>query len=131
NHVVENFANRRRILSREAMHEFERHLRGADFRRVNAACHEDDDLALPENVVALARAWRATLKVELPLEFLVAVDVLQRVCRADFDGDEWIPVRRFSQVTDADAIGSGRDELHVLDDLVPSRELVVRTGLEP
>src|SRR5204863_9741774 len=48
----------------------------------------------------------------------------------DFEGDERIAVARPSQLAEADAIGIRRRELHVLDDLVPSHELVVRADCE-
>ena len=76
-------------------------------------------------------ARRAALEVQLALELLVAVQVLQRVGRADFEGDERVALAGLAELAEAHAVGTGRRELHVLDDLVPARQLVVGADLEP
>src|SRR4029077_10489478 len=82
-------------------------------------------LALAENLVALGVARRAVLEIELPLEPLVAVEGLERLRRADLERDERIVAARLPELADPDAVGTRRRELHVLDDLVPPRELAV------
>lgn len=111
------------------MDELERHLGGADLGRVNAAGDQDDRLAGAEDLVALGFGRGAALKVELPLELLEAIEVFQRLGRADFDRDERVTVGRLAELTHADPIGCTRHEAHVLDDPVPAREFAV--GSDP
>ena len=73
---------------------------------------------------------RAALEVQLPFELLVAVEILQRVGRADFERDERIAVAGLAELAEADAVGVRRGQLHVVDDLVPAGQLVVGADLE-
>ena len=87
-------------------------------------------LALRENLVALGIGRRAALEVQLSLELLVAIEVLQRIGRADFQHDERIVVRGLAQLAHLDPI-AGRVHLpHVFDDAVPPRQLVVGANAE-
>ena len=54
-----------------------------------------------------------------------------RVGRADFDDDERVAAVGLAELAQAHAVGAGRRLLHVLDDLVPADQLVVRADLEP
>ena len=90
----------------------------------------DDHLALAEDLVALGVGRRAALEVQLPLQLLVAIEILQRLGRADFERDERIAVAGLAELAEADAVRVGRGELHVVDDLVPADQLVVGADLE-
>ena len=130
-HVVQNLLHRRRVVGGELVDELDRCLRAADFDRVRRAGDEHDRLAVPEDFVAIARARRAVLEVQAAFQLLVAVEIFQRLGRRNLEGDERIALAGLSQIAEPDAVGSGRDELHVVDDLVPPRELVVGADLEP
>ena len=83
------------------------HLRGADLGRVDAAGDERrTSLALAEDLVALGVGRRAALEVQLPLELLVAIEILQRVGRADFERDERIVVAGLAELAEADAVAT-------------------------
>ena len=129
-HVVENFLYGRRIVGCEAMHELERHLRGADFVRVNAACDQQHELPLPEDCVAFAFRRRAVLEVQLALHLLVAAEIRERVGRADFEDDERVAAARPADLAIADSLGPGRRQLHVVHDAVPPGEPVVGADFE-
>ncbi len=129
-HVVEDLLHLRRGVRREPMHELNGHLRGADLRRVNAAGDDDDRLAAAEDLVAFGIARRAVTEVQLAFELLVAIEVLQRIGAGDLQRDERIVVRGPAELAEADAIARSRDQAHVLDDLVPARELVVAADPE-
>ena len=130
-HVVENLLHRRRVVGREPVDELQRHLRGADLGCVDAAGDEHDDLARAGRSRRARRARRAALEVQLPLELLVAVEVLQRVGRADFERDERVAAGGLAELAVAHAVRCAGRELHVFDDLVPANELVVGADLEP
>ena len=123
--VVEHLPRRRRVVCGQPMHQLEGHLRGADLGRVNAAGHEHHRLAAAEDLVALGVGRRPSLEIELPLELLVAVDVLQGVRRADLQRNEGLAVGRLAELAQPHAIGRLRRQLHVFDDAVPADELVV------
>jgi hypothetical protein len=112
------------------VHELEHHLRRADLGRVDRRRDREHGLALLEDLVALGVGRRAALEVQLPLELLVAIQVLQRLAARDLERDERIAVRRLAQLAEADAIARARHELHVVDDPVPPRELVVAADAE-
>ena len=90
--VIENLLHLRRVLGRQAVHQFHRHLRGADLGRVNAARDEQHELAVPEDVIPLGVGRRPSLEIQFPLQGLVAIQVLQRLGRADLHHDEGIAV---------------------------------------
>jgi hypothetical protein len=71
------------------------------------------------------------LKVQLAFELLVAIAVRDDVRRADLNDDERVAAGTLAQFAERDAIRSGRDHFHVLDDLVPPRQLVVGSDREP
>ena len=75
---------------------------------------------------------RAVLEIQLARELLVAVEILD-ACPAALISSAMngLPPFVLPSSRHADAVGSGRRELHVLDDLVPANQLVVRADLEP
>jgi hypothetical protein len=129
-HVVEDLPDDGRVVGREPMHQLDGHLRRTDLGRMDVAGDQHDGLARAEDLLALAVARRAALEVQLAFELLEALDVLQRVRRADFDRDERVAVGRLAQFVHAHAVGCRGDHLHVLHDLVPARELRVGSDLE-
>jgi hypothetical protein len=66
---------------------------------VDAAGDQQHELALPENLVALALRRRAALEVQLLFELLIAIEVLERIGRADFERDERVVVARLAKLT--------------------------------
>ena len=98
---------------------------------MHAGGDEHDGLALAEDLVALARVRGAVPEIQPPFELLVAFQVLAS-CRASpisrtaMNG--WPSVDVPSSLH-PHAIRARRGELHVFDDLVPPRELVV--GADP
>ena len=71
---------------------------GADLGRVDVAGDDDDRLAGLEDLVALGVGRHAVLEVQPALQAAVVVEVLQRVRRRDFEGDERIAFGRLAQV---------------------------------
>jgi len=65
------------------------------------------------------------LKVEPAFELLEMIEILDRVGRADFEKDERIVVRSLAKLAQPHAIGSIRNHSHVLNDLIPTSELLV------
>ena len=63
------------------------------------------------------------------LERAVVVDLPVRVSRGDLHRDERIPLGRCAELADPHAVRRPLHELHVLDDLVPTRQL--RVGADP
>ena len=130
--VVEDLLHLRRVLGRQPVHQLHRHLRRADLGRVNAAGDEQHELAAAgRSRRARRRSARPPWKYSFRCRLLVAIEVLQRLGRADLHHDE-----RDCRRSTFRARGSGRDRsraddlAHVLDDLVPPRELVVGADAE-
>ncbi len=130
-HVVEDLLHDRRVVGRQPMHEFDRHLRRADLGRVQVAGDDDDRLARGEDVVAFGRARRPALEVQLSLQLFEAVEAGHRVGRADLDGDERVALRGLAEFAHLHPRRAGGDVPHVLDDLVVANELVVGADGEP
>ena len=62
----------------------------------------DDRLAVRGRSRRARRAVGApSLEVQLALQLLVAIEVLQRVGRADFERDERVAVRRLAELAEA------------------------------
>ena len=49
---------------------------------------------------------------------------------ADLERDERVVAAGLAELAEPDAVGARRRQLHVLDDLVPARQLVVGADLE-
>ena len=98
---------------------------------MDARRDEDHRLALSKNLLALAGVRGAVPEIQPPRELPVPLEVLDRVGVADEHADEWVAVRGGAQLLHPHPIRRGRRELHVLDELVPARQLVVGADLEP
>ena len=129
--VVENLAGGGRVVGGQLMDELERHLGRADLSRVDAAGDHHHRFALAEDVVAIAWARRPALEIQPALQLLVAVQVLERVGRADLEQDERVPAVGRAQLAEPDARRLGRRLLHVVDNHVPPRQAIVGADLEP
>ena len=101
-HVVEDLLHRRRVVGRQPVHQLERHLRRADLGRVDAAGDEQR----PACPAGRSRRARGSVgappwKYSLPLELLVAIEVLERLRRADLERDERVAVAGLAELAAA------------------------------
>ena len=112
------------------MDQFQHHLRRADFGGVDVVGDEDDGLSGAEDLVALGVGGGAALEVELTFQVLQLVEIAQVFGGADFEDDERIAVGGGAEVAEPDAVGAIGDGLHILDDLVPSNQLVIGADAE-
>ncbi len=130
-HVVEDLLHDRRVVGRQPVREFDRHLRRADFGRVQVAGDDDDRLAGAEDLIAFGCARWPALEVQLPLHLLESVEAGHRLGRADLDGDERAALGGLPEFAHLHSRRAGGDLPHVVDDRVVAHELVVRADREP
>src|SRR6266481_41661 len=98
---------------------------------MNVVRDDDDGLAGTEDFIPFRVGRRSALEVELALELLEVVEILEILRRADFEQQKRITGSGGTQCPHAHAVRFAPDLLKILNHLVVTNQLFVRSDAEP
>src|ERR1051325_9272653 len=92
---------------------------------MNVVSDDHHSFPIAEDLIALGGCRRAALKVELLFERIEMIEIADVRTGADLEHHKWIALGCRPEVVELDAVAGCGDLLKILDDLVPTRELLI------